>query len=73
MICGQARVGNSCFLNQFLQEKVDKESLSVTHEITNYIHPKYPIRIFDTPGFEDDNTVKMVKRTVEKFEVDMKD
>ena len=75
LICGQAGVGKSCFINQFLKEKVAKEGegLSVTHEITNYIHPKYPIRIFDTPGFEDDNTVKMVKRTVEKFEMDMKD
>jgi len=74
LICGQAGVGKSCFINQFLQEKVAKEGegLSVTHEITNYIHPKYPIRLFDTPGFEDDNTVKMVKRTVEKFEMDMK-
>ena len=41
---------------------------SVTHEITKYIHSKYPITIFDTPGFEGDDTVKMVRNTIEEFE-----
>ena len=75
LICGQAGVGKSSFINQFLREKVAKEGegLSVTHEITNYIHPEFPIRLYDTPGFENDDTVKMVRRTVEKFENDMKE
>ena len=75
LICGQAGVGKSSFINQFLREKVAKEGegLSVTHEITNYIHPEFPIRLYDTPGFENDDTVKMVTRTVEKFENDMKE
>lgn len=70
LICGPAGVGKSSFINQFLQEKQAKEGegLSVTHEITKYIHSKYPITIFDTPGFEGDDTVKMVKKTIEKFE-----
>ena len=74
LICGKAGTGKSTFINQFFQEKVAKEGegLSVTHEITSYTHPKYPIKIFDTPGFEDDNTVKMVKRTIKKFEEDMR-
>ena len=75
LICGQAGVGKSSFINQFIHEKVAKEGegLSVTHEITNYIHPDYPIRLYDTPGFENDDTVKMVTRTVKKFEEDMKE
>ena len=73
LICGQAGVGKSSFINQFLKEKAAKEGegLSVTHEITNYMHPIYPIKIFDTPGFESDDTVKMVKKTVIKFEKDI--
>ena len=75
LICGPAGVGKSSFINQFLQEKTAKEGegLSVTHEITSYFHPIYPIRIYDTPGFEDDNTVRMVQRTIEKFEKDIED
>ena len=70
LICGPAGVGKSSFINQFLQEKQAKEGegLSVTHEITKYIHSKYPITIFDTPGFEGDDTVKMVRDTIEEFE-----
>jgi len=74
LICGQVGTGKSTFINQFFQQKVAKEGegLSVTHKITSYIHPDYPIKIFDTPGFEDDITVKMVKRTIKKFEEDIR-
>ena len=70
LICGPVGVGKSSFINQFLQEKQAKEGegLSVTREITKYIHSKFPITIFDTPGFEGDDTVKMVRNTIEEFE-----
>ena len=70
LICGPAGVGKSSFIIQFLQEKQAKEgeTLFVTNEITKYIHSKYPITIFDTPGFEGDDTVKMVRNTIEEFE-----
>ena len=73
LICGPAGVGKSSFINQFLQEKRAKEGegLSVTHEITSYVHSKYPIRIFDTPGFEGNETVSMVQKTLEQFEKDI--
>ncbi len=75
LICGKAGVGKSSFINQFLNEKLAKEGegLSVTQEITNYIHPKYKIKIFDTPGFESDDTVEKVYRTIKKFEKDIRD
>ena len=75
LICGKAGVGKSCFINQFIGDKVAKEGegLSVTHEISNYKHPIYKIKIFDTPGFEDDNTVEAVYRTIKKFEKDIRD
>ena len=75
LICGPSGVGKSSFINQFLQEKIAKEGegLPVTQQITCYFHPIYPISIYDTPGFENDNTVQFVRRTIEKFERDMED
>ena len=74
LVCGPAGVGKSSFINQFLEEKQAKEGegVSVTHEITKYFHPKYPITIFDTPGFEDENTVNMVFNTIKKFDEEIK-
>ena len=74
LVCGPAGVGKSTFINQFLEEKQAKEGegVSVTHEITKYFHPKYPITIFDTPGFEDENTVNMVFNTIKKFDEEIK-
>lgn len=75
LICGQAGVGKSTFINQFMQEKVanEGEGLSITHKISNYVHPKYPIRIYDTPGFENNDTVNIVRQTIEKLEKDLTD
>ena len=75
LICGNAGVGKSSFINQFLQEKQAKEGegMSVTHEITKYYHPKHSITIYDTPGFEDENTVKTVSNTIKKFDQDKKE
>ena len=75
LICGQAGVGKSTFINKFMHEKVAKEGegLSVTHKVTHYVHPKYPIRIYDTPGFENDDTVKIVRKTIEKLDKNMLD
>ena len=75
LVCGPAGVGKSSFINQFLKEKVatEGEGLTITHKINNYIHPEYPIRLYDTPGFESDYTVKMVKKTIDNFENDIKE
>ena len=75
LICGPAGVGKSSFINQFLKEKQAKEGegMSVTHNITKYYHPLYPITLFDTPGFEDDETVNMVLNLLNQFEKDIFD
>lgn len=68
-LCGPAGSGKSTFINYFFRDKVSKEGegLSVTHKITNYIHPDYPIKLFDTPGFEDDFTVKIVEKFLDNL------
>lgn len=75
LVCGPAGAGKSSFINQFLQSKMAKEGLglSVTHKITNFKHPEYPIKIYDTPGFEDKETVSKVLKTIVKFENDIRD
>ena len=57
LLCGQTGSGKSTFINQFLNEKLskEKEGLFGTFKITSYLHPKYPIRIFDTPGWNNKN------------------
>ena len=73
LVCGTAGTGKSTFINQFFHEKVAREGygLSVTNKISYYIHSEYPITIIDTPGFEDDLTVKMTKGYIKKLEKDM--
>ena len=75
LICSNCGTGKSTFINNFIQEKVVKEGewLSLIHKIKSYIHPKYPIKIFDIPGFESEDTVKICKNTLEEFDKDMKD
>jgi len=75
LICGPCGAGKSTFINQFMHDKIAKEGegLSITNKIKSYIHPKYPIKIFDTPGFEDELTIKIVKREIENFDKDMID
>ena len=69
LICGPSGSGKSTFINQFLQEKQAKEGegFSVTQEIVKYYHKQYPITIYDTPGFENEETVNMVSAVIDQL------
>ena len=69
LVCGRAGTGKSSFINELLGNRKAKEGegLSVTHNIVTYCHPKYPINISDTPGFEDDKTLSNVKKLLESY------
>jgi GTP-binding protein EngB required for normal cell division len=69
LLCGRAGTGKSTFINKFLENKKAKEGegLSVTHKIISYSSSKYPINISDTPGFEDENTVKNVIKLLDDY------
>ena len=69
LVCGPSGSGKSSFINQFLKEKQAKEGegRSVTQKIVKYYHKEYPIIIYDTPGFENESTVKIVKGLIIKF------
>lgn len=69
LICGRAGTGKSTFINEFLGNRRAKEGegLSVTHKIVTFCHEKYPINISDTPGFEDEYTLKKVKSLLDLY------
>ena len=54
LVCGRAEVGKSTFINNILNEKRCREgsSQSVAKKITFYNLLKYPITLYDTPGFK---------------------
>ena len=55
-------------INKILNEKRCREGsgLSVTKYITFYNHKKYPLTIFDTPGFENEKTINDVVEVIKK-------
>ena len=69
LVCGRAGTGKSSFINNLLGERKAKEGegLSVTHKIVTYTLNDFPIIISDTPGFENDETVKEVKILLDKY------
>lgn len=75
LICGTSGTGKSTFINLFLHSKRAKEGegLSVTHNITRFLHPQFPICIYDTPGFEDARTVENVKNLIIAYNKHLKD
>ena len=68
LVCGRAGVGKSTFINKVLNEKKCREGSgqSVTKKISFYNHSEYPIAIYDTPGFENNETVNNVIEAIKK-------
>ena len=74
LILGQNGCGKSSFINQFLQEKKAKEEENIysrNYRITKYYHPKFPIAIFDTPGFETDETIIYIENVINELDNNM--
>ena len=60
---GKTGTGKSTFLNKFFGEKRSKQGgtrLSTTKKIVRFGIDKVPIRIYDSPGFEDEKTINIV-------------
>ena len=69
LMCGRAGTGKSSFVNKFLKEKRAKEGegLSQTQNIIRFTHPNYPLTIYDTPGFENEETVENVRKLLNQY------
>ncbi len=74
LVCGRAGVGKSTFINKILNDKRCREGSgqSITKKISFYNHSEYPISIYDTPGFENDDTVKNVIEAIKSQNKDFK-
>ena len=75
LICGISGVGKSSFINMLQHSKRSKEGEgnSVTDKIIRFTHPKYPIGVYDTPGFENEATVIKVKKLLEEYNINLRD
>ena len=69
LLAGQPGVGKSSFINMILGEKRCKEGKGkpVTSKIVKYLHQKYPITLYDTPGFESEKDVNRVMSLIEEI------
>ena len=88
LLFGKAGSGKSTFINTSFGELVSKSSgslKSVTSKCTEYLLPyrinsenedkefKGRIMLIDTPGFENEKSVKTVKNEIEKYTKNAKD
>ena len=70
LFCGKSGVGKSTFINLLIKEKrvkIGGNGLSTTKNIVEYIIPNTAISIFDTPGFEDEETVNLTINHIKSY------
>lgn len=74
IIClGKTGSGKSTFLNKFFNEKRAKEGgtgKSTTSKLLRYEAEKIPIRIYDIPGFENEETINIVYKKLNEINND---
>ena len=67
LLCGKPGGGKSTLINRILGEKkafARKGSSTLTLRIVKYISDKYPIAIYDSPGFESEKDVELVQKLI---------
>ncbi len=68
LVCGKPGAGKSALINRILgQEKCfsGKGTSSLTQRVVKYISQKYPILIYDTPGFEKPEDITRIQKLIE--------
>jgi GTPase Era involved in 16S rRNA processing len=67
IVCGKPGAGKSTLINSIVgKEKCysAKGTSSLTQKVTKYICEKYPILIYDTPGFEKPEDIKRIQTLI---------
>ena len=69
LLCGKPGTGKSTLINSILgKEKSFARvgSNSITKNIIKYIHEKFPIILYDSPGFENEDDIKTVSTLIKE-------
>ena len=67
VVCGRPGAGKSTLLNRILGKErsyAKKGGDATTTKIIKYIHEKYPLVLYDSPGFDTEEDVERVKRLI---------
>ena len=67
LLCGRPGVGKSTLINQILgkEKSYAKRGFNtITTKIVKYIHEKYPLVLYDSPGFETEKDISDVKNLI---------
>ena len=67
LLCGPPGVGKSALINSILGKEKSFSKIgkhSITNKIIKYIHEKFPIILYDSPGLENDKDIESVQKLI---------
>lgn len=74
IVAGRPGCGKSTFINTILGDKrcLVGGGMSVTSKIVQYHHSRYPLSLYDTPGFENSDNIDNVIKTINSLNTEFK-